>query len=64
MLIMVWYGMQIRDRNNSNISGSQQDYLLRKSGSPQISVVVTWVRFKQNNTTNTKFEEKIFQTLW
>ena len=41
-------------RNNSNISGSQQsDYLVGKSGSPQIYVVVIWPRFKQNNTTNT-----------
>ena len=45
-----------RGRNNSKISGSQQDYLVRKSGSPQIYVVVIWLRFKQNNMTNTKFE--------
>ena len=29
-----------RGRNNSNISGSQQDYLVVKSGSPQIYLVV------------------------
>ena len=29
-----------RSRNNSKMSGSQQDYLVGKSGSPQIYVVV------------------------
>ena len=38
-----------RGRNNSTISGSQQDYLVGKSGSPQKHVVVLWLRFKQNN---------------
>ena len=46
-----------RDRNNSTISGSQQDYLVGKSGSPQIYLVVIWPRFKQNNMTNTKFDK-------
>ena len=41
----------IRGRNNSKISGSQQDYLVGKSGSPQICVVVIWPRFSQNNMT-------------
>ena len=45
----------IRGRNNSRISGSQQDYLVGKSGSPQIYLVDIWPRFKQNNMTNTKF---------
>ena len=48
-----------RGRNNSKMSGSQQDYLVGKSGSPQIYVVVIWPRFKQNNMTNTKFEINI-----
>ena len=52
-----------RGRNNSNISGSQQDYLVVKSGSPQIYVVVIWPRFKQNNMTNTKFD-KYSQYFW
>ena len=34
---------------------SQHDYLVGKSGSPQIYVVVIWPRFKQNNMTNTTF---------
>ena len=41
----------VRGRNNSSISGSQQDYLVGKSGSPQIYLVVIWPRFKQNNMT-------------
>ena len=45
----------IKGRNNSNISGSQQDNSVEKSGSPQIYLVVTWCRFKQNMT-NKKFE--------
>ena len=52
-----------RGRNNSTISGSQQDYLVGKSGSPQICLVVIWPRFKQNNMTNTKFE-KYSPILW
>ena len=48
-----------RGRNNSNISGSQQDYLVGKSGSPQVYVVSILPKFKQNNMTSTKFE-KIF----
>ena len=44
-----------RGRNNSKTSGSQQDYLVGKSGSPQIYVVVIRPIFKQNNTINTKF---------
>ena len=32
--------IQLRVRNNSKISGSQQDYLDGKSGSPQIYLVV------------------------
>ena len=52
-----------RSRNNSKLSGSQQDYFVVKSGSPQIYVVVIRPRFKQNNTTNTKFE-KYFQIWW
>ena len=40
-----------RGRNNSKISGSQQDYLAGNSGSPHICVVVIWPRFKQNNMT-------------
>ena len=52
-----------RGRNNSKMSGSQQDYLVGKSGSPQIYVVVIWPRFKQNNMTNTKFD-KYSQYLW
>ena len=32
--------MTIRGRNNSKISGTQLDYLVGKSGSPQIYVVV------------------------
>ena len=51
----------IRGRNN--IYGSQQDYLVGKSGSPQIYVVVIWPRFKQNNMTNTKFD-KYSQYFW
>ena len=43
--------------NNSRISGSQQDYLVWKSGSPQIYLVVIWPRFKQNNVTNTTLEK-------
>ena len=35
-----------RGRNNSKFSGSQQDYLVGKSGSPQIYLVVMWPRFK------------------
>ena len=42
-----------RGRTNSGISGSQQDYLVGKSGSPEIYLVVIWPRFKQNNMTNT-----------
>ena len=34
-----------RGRNNSNISGSQQDYLVGESGIPQICLVVIWPRF-------------------
>ena len=34
-----YYG---RGRNNSNISGSQQDYLVEKSGSPQIYLMVIY----------------------
>ena len=52
-----------RGRNNSRISGSQQDYLVGKSGSPQIYLVVIWPRFKQNNMTNTTLE-KYSQILW
>ena len=33
-------------RNNSKIPGSQQDYLVGKSGSLQIYLVVIWPRFK------------------
>ena len=37
MLRLVWRKTaESRDINNSNISGNQQDYLVRKSGSPQI----------------------------
>ena len=50
-------------RNISNISGSQQDYLVGKSGSPQIYLVVIWPRFKQNNITNKKFD-KYSQYYW
>ena len=39
-----------RGRNNFNISGSQQNYLVGKSGRPQIYVVDIWPRFKQNLT--------------
>ena len=50
-----------RGRNNSRISGSQQDYLVGKSGSPQIYLVVIWPRFKQHNMTNTTLQfRKIF----
>ena len=42
-----------RGRNNSNISGSQQDHLVVV----QMYVVVTWPRFKQNNMTKIKFEK-------
>ena len=42
----------LRGRNNLSISSSQQDYLVGKSGSPQIYLVVIWPRFKQNNMTN------------
>ena len=52
-----------RGRNNSNISGSQQNYLIGKCGSPQIYLVVIWPRFKQNNMTNTILE-KYSQMLW
>ena len=52
-----------RSRNNSKMSGSQQDYLAGKSGSPQIYVVIIWARFKQNNMTNTKFE-KYSENFW
>ena len=52
-----------RGRNNSTISGSQPDYLVGKSGSPQIYLVVIWPGFKQNNMTNTKFE-KYSQIVW
>ena len=55
--------VMISGRNNSNISGSQQDYLYGKSGSPQIYVVVIWPRFKQNNTINTILE-KYSHILW
>ena len=51
------YTRQNRGRNNSNITGSQQDYLVGKSGSPQIYLVVIWPRFKQYSMTNTKFEQ-------
>ena len=44
-----------RGRNNNKMSGSQQDYFVGKSGSPQIYVIVIWPRFIQNNMTNTKF---------
>ena len=36
----------VRSRNNSKIYGSQQDYLVGKTGSPQIYVVIIWPRFK------------------
>ena len=53
-----------RGRNNFNISGSQQDYLVGKSGSPQIYLVVRKLpTFNQNNMTNTKFE-KYSQMIW
>ena len=52
-----------RGRNNSRISGSQQDYLVGKSGSPEIYLVVKWPRFKQHNMTNTTFD-KYSQILW
>ena len=42
----------ITGRNNSKISGSQLDYLVGESGSPEIYVVVIWPRVKQNNMTN------------
>ena len=51
-----------RGRNNPNISDSQQDYLVEKSGSPQICVVVIWPRFKLNNMTDTF--RKYSQSLW
>ena len=47
----------LRGRNNSNISGSQQEYLLRKSGSLEIYMVVIWARFRQNSMANTTFEK-------
>ena len=34
-----WHSGKVRGRNNYKISGSQQDYLVGKSGSPQIYVV-------------------------
>ena len=43
-------------------SGSQQDYLVGKSGSPQIYVVVIWPRFKENNTSNKKLEK--YSQIW
>ena len=46
-----------RGRNNSKMSGSQQDYLVGESGSPQICLVVILTRFNKNNMTNTKFEK-------
>ena len=46
-----------RGRNNSKFSGCQQDYLVGKSGSPQIYLVFIWPRFKQNNMTHTKLEK-------
>ena len=53
-----------RGRNNSNISGSQQDYLAEKFGSPyRYLVVEKWPRCKQNNMTNTKFD-KYPNILW
>ena len=56
----------VGDVFNSGIEithGSQQDYLVGKSGSAQIYVVVIWPRFKQNNMTNTTFENDS-QMLW
>ena len=38
--VNVYFPDECRGRNNSNISVSQQDYLVGKSGSPQIVVVV------------------------
>ena len=52
----------IRGRNISIFSGSQQDYLVEKSGSPRIHVVVIWPRVKQINMTNTKFEK--YSQIW
>ena len=43
--------------------GSQQDYVVGKSGSPHIYVGIIWPRFKQNNMTNTTFE-KYSQIVW
>ena len=66
-LLHGWYNESptwlVRGRNKSKISGSQQDYLVGKSGSPQIYLVVIWPRFKQNNMTSKKFE-KIFPDFW
>ena len=56
----MYFVVPLRGRNNSRISGSQQDYLVGKSGSPQIYLVVIWPRFKQNNMTNTTYS----QILW
>ena len=46
-----------RGRNNSKKSGSQQVYLVGKTGSAQIYVIVIWSTCKQNNMTNTKCEK-------
>ena len=48
------YSGPVRGRNNSKISSSQQDYLVGKSGSPQIYGPA---RFKQNNMTNQTFDK-------
>ena len=54
------FHLLLRGRNNSTISGSQQDYLAEKFGSPQRYLVVRkWPSFKHNYMTNTKFEKKI-----
>ena len=62
-LYLVWISCIIRGRNNLTISGSQQDYLVGKSGSPQMYVVVIWPRFKENTMTNKKFD-KYSQYFW
>ena len=53
----------VRGRNNSKFSGSQQDYLVGKCGSPYIYLVVIWPRCKQNGMKNKKFE-KYSQIVW
>ena len=54
-----------RGGNNSKISGSQQDCLVEKSGSPERYLAVlkmAQIFLKQNNTTNNLFKSNEFNT--